>query len=515
MGWSLTHQNREQTVTALSANLVASKERYADRIALRCDDLQLTYAEFDAAAARVATLLEQAGIEAGDRVGIMLPNTPAFAIALFGIIYRGAIAVPMNPLLKSREVAYYLSNSGAKAIFATPLFADEANAGADEVGAQCWLVDDAALAELTKDLPAQEAPVERDDDDVAVILHTSGTTGKPKGAMLTHGNLRRNVDVAVGTLLKIGPDDVVMGCLPLFHVFGLTCGLNGSILAGATLTLIPRFDPRKAIEVVKRDSVTLFQGVPTMYSALLSLAGEEAKEATQTLRVCASGGASLPVQVLNDFEDAFGCIILEGYGLSETSPVASFNHPDRPRKAGSIGTPVKGVEMRVVDTSGAEVAQGEPGEIQIRGHNVMKGYWNLPDATKAAISSDGWFASGDIGRVDEDGYFYIVDRTKDMIIRGGYNVYPREIEEVLYEHPAVAEAAVVGVKHAELSEDVGAAVALKEGATVEPDELREYVKARVAAYKYPRKIWLVDALPKGPTGKVLKREITVPEDEGK
>jgi long-chain acyl-CoA synthetase len=218
----------------------------------------------------------------------------------------------------------------------------------------------------------------------------------------------------------------------------------------------------------------------------------------------------LPVQVLTDFEQAFGCIILEGYGLSETSPVASFNHPGRPRKAGSIGTPVEGVEMRVVDPSGAEVAQGEPGEIQIRGHNVMKGYWNLPDETKATISEDGWLSTGDVGRVDEDGYFFIVDRTKDMIIRGGYNVYPREIEEVLYEHPDVAEAAVIGMPHDDLGEEVGAAVALKKNSTVDSDELRDYVKARVAAYKYPRRIWLVDELPKGPTGKVLKREITAP-----
>lgn len=500
-------------MTALSANLLASKDRHPERIALRHDDLELTFAELDAAAARVATLLARAGVDPGDRVGIMLPNTPAFVIVFFGIIYRGAVAVPMNPLLKAREIAYYLSNSGAKALFATPTFADEAVPAAAEEGAQCWLVDDAGLAELTRDLPVADAPVERADDDVAVILHTSGTTGKPKGAMLTHANLRRNADVSVRTLLKIGPDDVVMGCLPLFHVFGLTCGLNSSILAGATLTLIPRFDPRKALEVIERDAVTLFQGVPTMYSALLALADDAAAQATRSLRACASGGASLPVQVLNDFEKAFGCIILEGYGLSESSPVASFNHPDRPRKAGSIGTPVEGVEMRVVDQNGAEVAPGEPGEIQIRGHNVMKGYWNLPEATEATITPQGWLATGDVGRIDEDGYFFIVDRTKDMIIRGGYNVYPREIEEVLYEHPAVAEAAVIGLPHDSLGEEVGAAVALKKNAAVEPDELRDYVKARVAAYKYPRRIWLVDALPKGPTGKVLKREITVPAAE--
>lgn len=502
-------------MTSLSANLVASKNRHPGRTALRCDDLQFTFAEFDSAAGRVATLLEQAGIEPGDRVGVMLPNTPAFAIAFYGIMYRGAIAVPMNPLLKAREVAYYLSNSGAKALFATPAFASEATAGAAEVGAQCWIVDDGALMKLIADLPGQDSPVERGENDLAVILHTSGTTGKPKGAMLTHGNLGRNAEVGVRTLVETGPDDVVMGCLPLFHVFGLTCGLNGAVLAGAMLTLIPRFDPRKALEVVERDAVTVFEGVPTMYSALLSFANEAGRESTRSLRTCVSGGAALPVQVLADFEIAFGCTVLEGYGLTESSPAAAFNHPHRLRKAGSIGTPIEGVQMRVVDLDGVEVPQGQAGEIQIRGHNVMKGYWNLPDATKATITRDGWLATGDVGRVDEDGYFYIVDRTKDLIIRGGYNVYPREIEEVLYEHPAVAEAAVIGIPHDSLGEEVGAAVALKKDAIADPDELREYVKARVAAYKYPRQIWLVDALPKGSTGKLLKREITVPASESK
>ncbi|KZS61810.1 long-chain-fatty-acid--CoA ligase [Mycobacterium ostraviense] len=500
-------------MATLSANLVASKDRYPQRIALRCDDLQFTFGELDAAAARVATLLERAGVEPGDRVGVMLPNIPAFAIAFYGIMYRGAVAVPMNPLLKAREVSFYLSNSGAKALFATPAFADEASTGAAEAGAQCWLVDDPGLAALIADLPAQDSPVHRDDDDVAIILHTSGTTGKPKGATLTHANLGRNAEVSVRTLIETGPDDVVMGCLPLFHVFGLTCGLNAAVVAGATLTLIPRFDPHKALEVIERDAVTVFQGVPTMYSALLSVADAVKPEATQTLRVCVSGGAALPVQVLADFERVFGSAVLEGYGLSESSPVAAFNHPHRPRKAGSIGTPIEGVQMRVVDPSGAEVAVGEPGEIQIRGHNVMKGYWNLPEATKATITPDGWLATGDVGRVDDDGYFYIVDRTKDLIIRGGYNVYPREVEEVLYEHPAVAEAAVIGIPHDSLGEEVGAAVALKKGAVVSPDELRDYVKDRIAAYKYPRRVWLIDALPKGPTGKVLKREITVPTSE--
>jgi long-chain acyl-CoA synthetase len=500
-------------MTSLGTNLVASKNRYPNQIALRCDDVHVTYAELDSAAARVATLLEKSGIQPGDRVGVMLPNTPAFAAAFYGILYRGAVAVPMNPLLKAREITYYLSNSGAKALFGTPEFAGEAAAGAANVGAQCWLVDDAGLNRLIADLPEQDRPMERDDDDVAVILHTSGTTGKPKGAMLTHRNLHRNTDVCVRTLLEVEPVDVLVGCLPLFHVFGLVLGLSSAILSGATLTLIPRFDPRTVLEVMARDRVTVFAGVPTMYTALLGVASEVTPEATRTLRTCLSGGAALPVQVLTDFEKTFGCTILEGYGLSESSPAASFNHPHRQRKVGSIGTPIEGVQMRVVDVGGAEVVPGQAGEIQIRGHNVMKGYWNLPEATEATITSDGWLNTGDLGRVDEDGYFYIVDRTKDMIIRGGYNVYPREIEEVLYEHPAVAEAAVIGIPHDALGEEVAAAVALKKGATAVPDELREYVKAQVAAYKYPRHIWLVEELPKGPTGKVQKRDIRVPADE--
>jgi long-chain acyl-CoA synthetase len=445
----------------------------------------------------------------------MLPNTPAFAVVFYGIMRRGAIAVPMNPLLKSREVEFYLSNTGAKALFGTPAFAQAATDGAAAAGAHCWLADDAWLADLVADLPEQGAPVDRDDTDTAVVLHTSGTTGKPKGAELTHGGLARNAEVGVRTLLKIGPDDVVMGCLPLFHVFGLTCGLNAAVTVGAMLTLIPRFDPAKALQVIARDHVTVFEGVPTMYSALLSVADDFPASATASLRLCASGGAALPVQVLTDFENRFGATILEGYGLSETSPIACFNHPDRDRKAGSIGTPIEGVEMRVVDDNGRELAPGEAGEVQIRGHNVMKGYWNLPEETAAAISDDGWFGTGDIGKIDDDGYFYIVDRKKQMIIRGGLNIYPREIEEVLYEHPAVAEACVIGIPHDSLGEEVGAAVALKDGVSAEPEELREFVKQRVAAYKYPRKVWLVDALPKGPTGKIQRRDVVIPTAEGK
>ena len=283
--------------------------------------------------------------------------------------------------------------------------------------------------------------------------------------------------------------------LPLFHAFGQTCALNTAVASGACVTLLPRFAPDQALQIIAEHRVTIFEGVPTMYVALLGHPDREAYDVS-SLRLAVSGGAAMPVEVLRSFEEAFGCAVLEGYGLSETSPVASFNHPDRPRKAGSIGTPVRGVQMRVVDGDGHEVPQGDVGEIVIRGHNVMKGYWHRPEDTAKAIP-DGWFRTGDMAWVDEDGYYYIVDRKKDMIIRGGYNVYPREIEEVFYEHPAVAEAAVIGLPHPALGEEVGAAVVLKPGADVTAEELRDHVKAQVAAYKYPRKVWIVNELPKG------------------
>ena len=354
-----------------------------------------------------------------------------------------------------------------------------------------------------------DAVAEREDDDTVVLLYTSGTTGQPKGAELTHANLVTNASMSAETLVELTPDDVVMGCLPLFHCFGLTCGLNASVYAGSCLTLIPRFDARKALEVIGRDRVTVFEGVPTMYAGMLHVEDADSFDVS-SLRTCISGGSAMPVEVMKNFEKAFGCMVLEGYGLSETSPVASFNQPDKERKPGSIGVPVRGVELKLVDGDGNDVPTGEVGEIAIRGENVMKGYWGRRDATKEAIP-DGWFRSGDMARQDEDGYYFIVDRKKDLIIRGGYNVYPREVEEALYEHQAVAEAAVVGIPHAELGEEVGAAVALKPGQEATEEELREFARERLAAYKYPRQVWIVDELPKGPTGKILRREVSAPE----
>jgi long-chain acyl-CoA synthetase len=317
---------------------------------------------------------------------------------------------------------------------------------------------------------------------------------------------------AVVSLHSFGEDDVLLGALPLFHSFGQTCSMNATVACGATLSLMSRFDAGRALDIIERDRATVFQGVPTMYSALLNHPSRESFDVS-TLRECVSGGASLPAEVLRGFEEAFGCTLLEGYGLSETSPVASSNRSDRERRPGSVGSPIDGVSMRIVDENGDEVPVGERGEIVIRGPNVMKGYWGRPDATAEAIR-DGWFHSGDIGVMDVDGYFFIIDRIKDMIIRGGYNVYPREVEEVLYEHPAVREVAVVGVPHPELGEEVAAAVALKDGAAADEAELRDFVKARVAPYKYPRRITFFRDLPKGPSGKIVKREIELPAKEG-
>jgi long-chain acyl-CoA synthetase len=435
---------------------------------------------------------------------------PYFPVIYYGILRAGGIVVPMNVLLKGREVKFYLEDSGAKFLFAWHDFGEAAERGAEEAGAECILVKPGEFEQLVGSQEPDTDVADRAADDTAVILYTSGTTGTPKGAELTHSNLRRNCMVASKALGDFGPDDTLLGALPLFHSFGQTCTMNCAVLNGARVTMLPRFDPEKALEIINRDRVTVFQGVPTMYNAMLHADNADSVDAS-CLRVCNSGGAAIPVELIRGFEDKFGCAILEGYGLSETSPVASFNHPDKERKPGSIGTPIEGVEMQVWDDDGNEVPQGEVGEIVIRGHNVMKGYWDRPDATEEAISEDGWFRTGDMAKVDEDGYFFIVDRKKDLIIRGGYNVYPREIEEVLYEHPAIQEAAVVGVPDESLGEEVGAAVVLKKGESLDADEIKAYVKEQVAAYKYPRKVWFEEELPKGPTGKVLKREIEVPE----
>jgi long-chain acyl-CoA synthetase len=494
----------------LATILTETAERAPEQIAFKLDDVELNYAMLNEGSARVAGLLKSKGVEPGDRVGLMMPNVPYFPVIYFGILRAGGVVVPMNVLLKGREVAFYLEDPEAKLLFAWGDFAEAAEEGAEKAGTEVVLVEPGEFEKLLGDQEPVHDVADRSAEDTAVILYTSGTTGKPKGAELTHANLHRNCTTITRLLGEIGEEDVLLGALPLFHSFGQTCCMNAAVAAGATMTMVPRFDPEKALEVIQRDGVTIFQGVPTMYNAMLHCGSADDADCS-SLRISVSGGSAMPAELMRAFEEKFGCIILEGYGLSETSPVASFNHPDKERKPGSIGTPIEGVEMQVWDDEGNEVPQGEIGEIVVRGHNVMKGYWNRPDANEEAITEDGWFRTGDMAKVDEDGYFFIVDRKKELIIRGGYNVYPREIEEVLYEHPAIQEAAVVGVPDESLGEEVGAAVVLKQGESLDEDELKSYVKDQVAAYKYPRKVWFVDELPKGPTGKILKREIEVPE----
>jgi len=480
----------------------------AERPAVKLDDTVIPYGLLDAAAQRVAGLLRAKGVGPGDRVGLQLPNVPYFPFAYYGILRLGAVVVPMNPLLKEREVAFQLGDSGAEVLVAWHQFADAAQGGSVEAGAECVLVTPGEFEQALGGADPVAEVVERAPDDVAVIIYTSGTTGTPKGAALTHHNLLDAAEVG-RDLVESRPDDVSLGALPLFHVFGMNSGMNATMRAGGCLTLLPRFHPAKALEIIARDRVTICLGVPTMYTAMLHDPSADTAD-TSTLKFCVSGGAALPVEVLRGFDEKFDCTVLEGYGLSETTGMATFNRPDRERKPGSIGLPVRGVDIRIVDGEDNELPQGEVGEIVLKSPHVMREYWNRPEATEEVMRG-GWFHTGDVGRMDEDGYTFIVDRKKDLIIRGGYNVYPREIEEVLYEHPAVREVAVIGVPHESLGEEVAAAVSLKDGAQATPEELRDYMKERVAAYKYPRSIWILDDLPKGPTGKILKREISVPE----
>ncbi|MEV5645536.1 long-chain fatty acid--CoA ligase [Streptomyces flaveolus] len=490
----------------LAGFLVETAQRQPGRPALRLGEQVITYAELDDRTARAAALLRAGGVRPGDRVALMLPNVPEFVVLYYGILRAGAVVVPMNPLLKTRETEFHLTDSGAARLFEWHQAPGEGSKGAAAAGVRHTAVEPAAFAEALAGHEPLPGVADAGGEDMAVLLYTSGTTGRPKGAVLTHAGLRHNTEVNSIEVQRMTPDDVVVGCLPLFHIFGQICTMSAAVRGGASLVLIPRFEPGTVLDAVARERATVFEGVPTMYAALLQHPSEAD---VSTLRMCISGGASLPVEILHGFERRFGCPVLEGFGMSETSPVVTFNHPDRPRKAGSIGTPIRDVEVRLVNDAGQDVAPGEIGELAVRGPNVMKGYWNRPAETQAAVP-DGWLRTGDLARADEDGYLYIVDRKKDLIIRGGYNVYPREIEEVLHEHPAVALAAVVGVPHAELGEEVAAAVVLRAGGQATAEELRAYVKDQVAAYKYPRRVWLVDRLPLGPSGKILKREIALP-----
>jgi long-chain acyl-CoA synthetase len=391
----------------LSLYLVESADMYPDGPALRCDGTTTTFSELADNAARFAAYLGDRGLRPGDRVGVMLANRPEFAMVFYGVLHAGAVVMPIDPLRNAREVAFVLTSTDARLLVFAPSCGAAATAGALAAGVPPIGVGEHTLELLTSGFLGQAWPVTRASDDNAVILHTSGATGTPKAAQLTHSNLVCNQAVIARRLLNIGPGDVVLCCLPLFEAFGMTCGLAAAISTGATLALIPSFDPGSALEMIAADRVTVFEGLSPMYAAMLgATTGHDLDFGS--LRVCISAGETMPVELLRRFEDKFDCTVLEGYGLSETSGPACFNHPAA-RKVGSIGTPIDGVQMRVVDEHGTEVTAGTPGEIQVRGHNVMKGYWNLPEATADALV-DGWFSTGDSGRVDEDGYFFIVAR---------------------------------------------------------------------------------------------------------
>lgn len=492
----------------LATLLSESAAKHPERIAIRLDEIAIPYAALDTTSKLVAGLLKAKGVKPGDRVGVMLPNVPHFPFVYYGALRLGAVVVPMNVLFTAREVKHYLSDSGANVIVVWQDFAAAAEEAAAETGAEVIAVSPENVGELIAGIEPHEEIAEVDEDDTAVLLYTSGTTGQPKGAELTQSNIRTNIEAILELFENPSETDVFFGGLPLFHVFGQTVAMNAAVAIGAELTLLPRFDPQKALEIIQRDGVTVFMGVPTMYAAMLQVPNRSDYDIS-SLRLCVSGGAALPVEIIRAFEREFDTPILEGYGLSETSPVASFGRVDMERKPGTIGTPIPGVEMRIVGDEGEVLGVGDVGELQIKGPNVMKGYWNLPEATAKAIDPHGWFSSGDMATVDEDGYYSIVDRKKEMILRGGYNVYPREVEEVLYEHPAIAEAAVVGIPHDDLGEEIVAVVSFKEGESATEDEIREYSKDLVAAYKYPRHVRIIEELPKGPTGKILKREIDV------
>jgi long-chain acyl-CoA synthetase len=493
----------------LGSILLANANEMPEAIAMRAGDLELSYAELDRAARGVAQSLRERGVSPGDKVALLVPNVPEFTIAYFGILYAGATVVPINVLAAAPEVSYFLEDSGACLLIVHPLFEAAGRQGAAPLGVPIVVAageaDENTIAAMAKADPI-DGPHPTSPENTAVILYTSGTTGKPKGAELTHSNLLINCSVVAPKLLPPTTGrHRALGTLPLFHSFGQTVIQNGMIASGGSVTLLPRFTPEDAFELIERDQITIFAGVPTMYFALLHHRGDRAHDVS-SLEICLTGGAPMPVEVMNAFEEKFNVEILEGFGLSETSPISSFNVLSKPRKPGSIGYPVWGVEMCIMDDADHPLPDDERGEICIRGHNVMKGYLNRPDATKETLKN-GWFHSGDIGYRDSDGCYWIVDRKKDMILRGGFNVYPREVEEVLYEHEDVVEAAVIGVPHESHGEEVKAVVALKADAKATPEDLKAFCKDRLAAYKYPRIVEIVPELPKGPTGKILKREL--------
>ncbi|MEU7061610.1 long-chain fatty acid--CoA ligase [Streptomyces sp. NPDC046197] len=492
---------------SLATILAENARRRPDRTALVEGDLRLTFAEVWQRAREQAGALVALGIRPGDRVALMAPNTADFPAAYYAIAAAGAVVVPVHLLLSAEEVRHVLKDSGARLLLCHPAQAETGTAAARAVGVESVTLG-AELARLAADAEPLPTYVTRAADDPAVVFYTSGTTGVPKGAVLSHFNLVMNATVNAFDANDVRADDIALGALPLFHAFGQTVSMNSTWRAGATLVLLPRFDAARAIELMVKEDVNTFHGVPTMFVSLAAAAAEAGT--LPELRVCISGGASLPGAVLERFEAAFGARIYEGYGLSETSPTASVNQPWFGTKAGTIGHPLWGVDVEIaraeVEGRVELLPPGELGEVVIRGHNVFSGYLGRPEATAEALV-DGWFRTGDLGTKDDEGFLRIVDRKKDVIIRGGYNVYPREVEEVLLRHPAVAQAAVIGLPDELHGEEVCAVVVPAPGTEPDPAALTEWSKEHLGRHKYPRRVELTDALPLGPSMKVLKREL--------
>ncbi len=502
-----------------------SARRYPSKDAFIFMDTHLTFAQVNGAANQIANGLKAKGIGRGDKVALNCLNLPYFPMVYYGILKAGATVVPLSVLLKRDEVAYHLQDSEAKACFCfvgTPELpmASENFAGYKQVGScEHFFVITAKPDEPSPidgastlgQLMAGQSPViesaQTAPEDTAVIVYTSGTTGQPKGAELTHANLMLNA-VLSADIAGTTSQDTQLIVLPMFHIFAMTVLMNAGVYKGATNVLLPRFEGEAVLGLMQKHGVTIFAGVPTMYWGLLNCNSEgfDLEGIAKNLKRCISGGASLPVKVLEDFENKFNVPILEGYGMSEGSPVVTFNDVEFGRKPGSIGKPVWGVEVKIVDDQGEEVPEGEKGELIYRGHNVMKGYYKKEEANKKTIRN-GWLHSGDVAIKDEDGFFYIVDRTKDMIIRGGYNVYPREVEEVMMKHEAISMVAVIGIPDDAMGEEIKACVVLKEGHAPAEDDLITWTKEHIAAYKYPRVVEYMDALPMNATGKILKKEL--------
>jgi long-chain acyl-CoA synthetase len=508
------------TTLSLATILAESARKYPDKVAVVDGDVRVTYAQLWEQARSYAAGLRELGVGPGDTVALLAPNVVDFPRAYYGAIALGATVVPVHLLLTADEAAYVLRDSRANLLVSHTSQLTMGAAAAQAAGVPMVAVGplpaEAAAAAQVRRLEDVSAGVEplrsyvtRSAEDTAVVFYTSGTTGEPKGALLTHLNLVLNATVNAFDTHDVRSTDIALGCLPLFHTFGQTVSMNSTFRIGGTLVLLPRFSGDAAIELMLREGVDVFHGVPTMYVALVEAAARH--ERLPLLRLCVSGGASLPVAVLERFNAAFSTTVFEGYGLSETSPTATVNQPHFGTRAGTVGHPIWGVEVEVaraeVDDRVELLPAGELGEIVIRGHNVFAGYLGQPEATAQALV-DGWFRTGDLGTKDDEGFISIVDRKKDLIIRGGFNVYPREVEEVIARHPAVIQVAVIGVPDEVHGEEI-CAVVIADGNEPVPseDELIAWSRERLGRHKYPRRIRFADQLPLGPSHKVLKREL--------